>query len=206
MSPKTIILILSIVAATLLVNILWVFTPNKISPELQSILLPEPKPLQTFTLIDQHKQAFNLERLQGQWTFLFFGYTSCPDICPPAMMVLKTVYEHFKQQAQIFSNIQVVFVSVDPQRDKPEQLFDYVAYFNPEFLGVTGMTEEIDNLARQLGGGYIKEQTDNVDEYQFAHTSTFFLIDPQKRLYAKFSQPHIAKTIIRQYIQIRTLD
>jgi protein SCO1/2 len=196
---------LTLVITTLLslASFFWLFSHRQNSPDLQAILWPEPKPLQAFTLIDQHQQPFTLERLNGKWTFLFFGYTSCPDICPTTMTVLKTVYERLQQDLkETPTKIQVVFISVDPQRDTPKQLAEYVAFFNQEFIGVTGVETEINGLTRTLGAGYLKQPGGTAGDYQISHTSTIFLIDPQQRLYAGFSPPQVPETIVSQSLKL----
>jgi protein SCO1/2 len=186
-----------------LASFFWLFSRSQNVSDLQPILWPEPKPLQAFTLVDQHQQPFTLERLNGKWTFLFFGYTSCPDICPTTMTVLKTVYERLQQEiTETPAKIQVVFISVDPQRDMPKQLAEYVAFFNQEFIGVTGVEAEINGLTRQLGAGYLKQPVGTAGDYQISHTSTIFLIDPQQRLYAGFSPPQVPETIVNQSLKL----
>jgi len=207
MSKKTVIIILifTLIIPLTLWNISQFLTRKPVLPsELQGILWPEPKPLQTFTLIDQHQQPFSLEHLKGKWTFLFFGYTYCPDICPTSMVVLKTVYKHL-QQKSIALDLQVVFVSVDPARDTSTIILDYLEYFSKEFVGLTGTAKDIEEFARQIGAGYIKQTNDQTGGYQVNHTSTFFLIDPQARLHAGFPPPHIPQTIVNQFLQIRSI-
>jgi protein SCO1/2 len=206
MSRKTILLVLIFLVTPLgLWNAYQLFSHKANYPELQGVLWPEPKPLAEFALIDQRKQPFNLERLKGKWTFVFFGYTYCPDICPTAMATLKTVFEHLQPKPEVMSETQVVFVSVDPPRDTPEQLSDYLKYFNEEFIGATGTADEIEEFARQMGAGYLQQPATTEGGYQISHTGTFFLIDPQARFYARFSQPHIPKTIVSQYLKIRSI-
>ena len=208
MSKKTVILI--VVLVVIMPLTVWnvsqfLSRQPTFPPELQGILWPEPKPLRDFTLVNQHKQPFNLQHLEGKWTLMFFGYTYCPDICPTSMLVLKTVYEHLQQKLGVGFNLQIVFVSVDPARDTTSVLLDYLGYFSKDFIGVTGTTENIDGLTRQIGAGYMQQPADKTGNYQVNHTGTFFLIDPQARLYAGFPQPHIPKTIVGQFLQIRSI-
>lgn len=198
-------LLLVILVTTLLTlgSFFWLFSPPQRSPELQAVLWPEPKPLSAFTLVDQQQQPFTLERLKDKWTFLFFGYTACPDICPTTMTILKTVYELLEQRIKAISTIQVVFISVDSQRDTPKQLAEYVAFFNKKFIGVTGTETEIHGLTRTMGAGYMKQPVGTTGDYQISHTSTIFLIDPDMRLYAGFSPPLVPETIVNQYLKIR---
>jgi cytochrome oxidase Cu insertion factor (SCO1/SenC/PrrC family) len=100
--------------------------------------------------IDQDRQAFGLDRLEGRWSLMFFGFTNCPDICP---MTLGTLAQAEKQledlpQAQ---RPQVILVSVDARRDTPERLASYVRFFGPSFTGITAPQEIVEDFARQMG-------------------------------------------------------
>ena len=184
---------------------LWMLPNKTIPPELQGVLRPEPKPLRTFELSDQYRQAFNLERLKDKWSFVFFGYTYCPDICPTTLSTLTGVVKQLQEDPQGLSNIQVVFVSVDPQRDTPDVLESYLKYFNEAFQGVTGAQQDIDRLTRQFGAAYMKEPETTPGQYLVSHTSSIFLVDPYGQLIAAFSPPHDANTIVDQFRQMRSL-
>ncbi|MCF6224703.1 MAG: SCO family protein [Xanthomonadales bacterium] len=176
-------------------------TGNTAPAELMGVLRPAPKPLTTFQLIDRKGEAFGLDNLRGKWTFVFFGFTFCPDVCPTTLSMLKAVNKHLENSGDS-DNSQVLFVSVDPARDTAEILDKYIAYFNDDFLAATGSKEEIDNFTHQLAAGYIIEPETAPGEYQVAHTSAIFLIDPQASVVATFSQPHNPETIVQQYFQI----
>lgn len=172
-------------------------------PELEGILRPGFHQLQPFELTDHDGAVFNRGRLQNKWTFVFFGYTSCPDICPATLYVLDAVQGQIEDKTGAApEDMQVLFVSVDPKRDTPEVLASYVAYFNKKFIGATADQTEIDRLAAQFGADYILEQETLPGEYLVAHTSAIFLLDPLGRLVATFSQPHYASTIVSQYERI----
>ena len=183
----------------------WMLPDKTVPPELQGVLRPEPRPLRTFELSDQYRQAFNLERLKGEWSFVFFGYTYCPDICPTTLSVLTGVVKQLQTDPQGLTNIQVVFVSVDPRRDTPDILEAYLKYFNEAFQGVTGAQQDIDSLTRQFGAGYMVEPETRPGEYLVSHTSSIFLVDPYGQLIAAFPPPHDANTIVEQFRQIRSL-
>ena len=183
----------------------WMLPDKTVPPELQGVLRPEPRPLRTFELSDQYRQAFNLERLKGEWSFVFFGYTYCPDICPTTLSALTGVVKQLQKDPQGLTNIQVVFVSVDPQRDTPDILEAYLKYFNEAFQGVTGAQQDIDSLTRQFGAGYMIEPETRPGEYLVSHTSSIFLVDPYGQLIAAFPPPHDANTIVEQFRQIRSL-
>lgn len=183
----------------------WTLQERTVPPELQGVLRPVPKPLQAFELGDQHQQPFNLEDLRGKWSFVFFGYTYCPDICPTTLSTLTGVTSRLENDPQGLSDIQVVFVSVDPGRDTPEVLRDYLRYFNTAFRGITGTQQAVVSLAGQFGAGFVKEEESGPGQYLISHTSSIFLVDPNAQLQAAFSPPHDPGTIVELFRQIRAL-
>lgn len=171
--------------------------------ELEGVLRPEFRMLRPFKLTDHNEVLFDQERLKGKWTMVFFGYTSCPDICPATLYVLNSVQGLLEDETgEVPEDMQVVFVSVDPERDTTEQLAAYITHFNKKFIGATADKAEIDKLVNQFGAGYILEQETAPGQYLVAHTSAIFLVDPFGRLVASFSQPHYPATITTQYKKI----
>jgi protein SCO1/2 len=190
----------------LLAAVLWWMLPDKpLAPELRGVLRPEARTLEAFELVDQHDQPFTRERLAGKWSFVFFGYTYCPDICPTTLATLTSVAATLRQDPQASPDFQVIFVSVDPGRDTPDVLAGYMKYFSDEFLGLTGSQSDIDAVTAQFGAGYAREAETASGEYLISHTSSIFLVDPGVRLRAAFSPPHSAATIVDQFRQIRAL-
>jgi len=189
----------------LVMAVTYVLTkPPERPAELEGVLRPDFRLLLPFELTDQNNAVFDEKRLLNKWTFVFFGYTSCPDVCPATLYVLSAVQGLLVDETgKIPDDMQVVFISVDPTRDTPEKLAKYVSYFNKDFIGATADKTEIDKLARQFGAGYIIEDKNAAGEYDVSHTSAIFLIDPYGRLVATFSQPHQASTIVSQYKKIR---
>ena len=179
--------------------------PPERPAELKGVLRPDFRLLHPFKLTDHNNTVFDEKRLQGKWSFVFFGYTSCPDVCPATLYVLSSVHGLLVDETGgIPDDMQVVFISVDPARDTPEKLADYITYFNKDFIGTTADKTEIDKLTRQFGAGYIFEEETSAGVYNVAHTSAIFLVDPYGRLVASFSQPHQPATIVSQYKKIRT--
>jgi len=166
-------------------------------------LLPNPRALAPFQLVDQQGAPFDLARLKNHWSLIFFGYTHCPDVCPTTLTDLKTTLKLLHQQYPDVEFPQVIFVSVDPDRDTPEVLRRYVAYFNPEFLGVTGSTEAIVAFSRQLNAffTYVKPDPDATD-YPVDHSASVSLIDPRGRLHAIFSPPLDPRAVAHDYAAI----
>lgn len=181
--------------------------PITIPSELQGVLRPAPKALREFNLVGHDGEPVTLDRLKSKWTLLFFGYTYCPDICPTALAVLSAMFQRLEQHPGVVSDTQVLFVSVDPQRDKPEKLAEYVAYFDKRFAAATGEVKEIDGLVRQIGAGYQiePEEEDGSGNYLVSHTASIFLVDPQARLRGAFSFPHDPETLTELYLRIREL-
>lgn len=171
--------------------------------ELESVILNEPRPLEPFTLVDHDGKALTPEQLKGHWTLLFFGYTHCPDICPTTLAVLKGVAQKLESDPELAASTRTLFVSVDPKRDTPEQLKQYITYFNPAFVAATGSRNEIDNLTMQVGAVYMFEGDTRRDDYIVNHSATILLIDPQGRFYARFNAPHTASGIADTYRRVR---
>ncbi len=169
--------------------------------ELQAVMRDQFKPIRTFHLVDQNNAAFDETNLKHRWSFVFFGYTSCPDICPNTLSVLSATRQLLKEETR--QNTQFVFVSVDPERDTQEVLKSYMNYFNKRFTGATADKPEIDKLTRQFGASYKRDAPTESGPYTISHTSAVFLVDPYKRHIATFSQPHYAATIASLYEKIR---
>lgn len=157
-------------------------------------VLPKAKDLKPFNLATADGKPFTVESLRNKYTFLFFGYTSCPDVCPTTLKVLGTLYSDLAKKNQ-HRDVQVVFVSVDPRRDKPDVLKKYVAYFHKDFIGVTGNEAQIANLAKQLGASYEVLYDGKSDNYPVNHTGLLFVTNPDARYAAIFSPPHEADLI-----------
>ena len=108
-------------------------------------ILTRPMELDNFELIDQNNQTFNSESLKGNWTILFFGYTNCPDVCPTTIYKLAEVKNDVNQNLPS-KNFNTVLVTLDPDRDTPERLDEYIGYFDESMLGVTGTYKNIQSF------------------------------------------------------------
>jgi len=163
-------------------------------------LLPDPRPLAEFHLLDHAGSPFTLDRLRGSWSLMFFGFTHCPDVCPSTLYDLNLVSAQLSQPGgDGEAPLQVVFVSIDPERDSPATLSRYVAYFNPEFTGVSGTHEELAALTRQLGIAYqIGEHKPGAEAYDVLHSSSVVLTDPDGQLRGAFAAPLDADRMARE--------
>lgn len=166
-------------------------------------LLPEPRLLADFRLVDQDGAPFTREALRGQWTFLAIGYTHCPDICPTTLATFDAIASGIGTGAGERAPARFLFVSIDPGRDTPERLAQYVRYFNPEFLGATGEEVQLRAFAAQLGLAYAKvEGEDTALGYLMDHSGSILLIDPEGRLTAIFSAPHDSALMALDFLAI----
>ena len=171
--------------------------------QLQGVLRPEYRSLQPFTLTDQRQRRFDQTSLRGKWSMIFFGYLSCPDICPLTLHELNSFWRLLRDESGSDpQHLQIVFVSVDPARDSPQQLGEYVSHFNRHFIAATGSKAQIDRLASQFGAGYALEPETAPGQYLVRHSSAIFLVDPLGRSVATFSQPHYASTLLTQFRRI----
>ena len=114
------------------------------------------------------------------------GFTSCPDICPTTLTVLKAVRQRLGDSA---NRPRFLLISVDPQRDRPDRLDTYVKFFDPAFIAATGRITELDKLARSLGFTYERIEGASPGSYTMDHSSSLILIDPQARLAGYFRPP-----------------
>ncbi len=181
----------------------WLLVKRPDPPaELQGVINPRFKELQAFSLDSSHG-PFSEQNFQGKWSFVFFGYTSCPDICPTTLHTLNQFYSLLKDDQAELDDIQIIFVSVDPARDTVPKLAEYVGYFNPDFIGATTNERQIEGFTKQFGAGFIIEPETAPEQYIVIHTSAIFLVDPFGRHVASFSQPHYAATLHSQFKKIR---
>lgn len=147
-------------------------------------LYPESKALNEFALLDQDGEAFTGENLQGLWSFVFFGYTTCPDICPMTLSEMARLQAMLPEALR--HNTQFLFVTVDPERDTVEQLHQYLPFFNAEITGLTGSTDAIASFARQMGVASAKIPQEG-GSYLVDHSVRVFLLNPEGERYALFS-------------------
>lgn len=170
--------------------------PPSGTPDIPGLLWPDPPMVGAFELKDADGRPFSQAQILGKWSFLFFGFTHCPDVCPTTLATLKTVDASLRSDPVYQARGQMVFVSVDPERDDAKTLKEYIAYFNPAFKAVTGTDAGLRQLTGALGVLYAKVDTNAPDGYSIDHTASIFLLDPQGRLVALFSLPHDARQIV----------
>lgn len=151
-----------------------------------AIELERPRILDEFSLLADSGREFSTNDLAGRWTLVFFGFTHCPDICPTTMSTLNSFYQTLDEETR--ADTDIVLVSVDPKRDTPEKLHDYVRYFNKDFRGLTGEFLDLKRFANQLNVPFNKVPLED-GNYTVDHGSQVVLINPRGHYHAFFRAP-----------------
>lgn len=169
---------------------------------LQDVLTPEFKPLKAFSLVDNHNNPFTLDQLQGNWTFLVFGYTHCPDICPATLSQLTNLNQVMVKTLDKAMLPKFLFISVDPARDSVKSLNEYINYFDDGFVAATGAAKNIKTFEDQFTVFHHYDTPDSDGNYAVTHSAEIFLVDPNARIVAKFTPPISIKKVTRQYQEL----
>ncbi|WP_295427647.1 SCO family protein [uncultured Thiodictyon sp.] len=126
-------------------------------------------------------ETLDLKDLRGQVVLIYFGYTWCPDICPTNLAFIAAALKALTPEE--LARVQVLFISVDPQRDDPRRLARYAGYFHPRIRGVTGSADQLAAAARRYGAAYRRvEQSDSALGYLVDHSAYTYLVDPRGAL------------------------
>lgn len=135
-----------------------------------------PLEVPDFELMSASGQPFRFSQTQGQFNLIYFGYTFCPDVCPLTLVDLKEALQGLPEEAQV----NVIFISVDPERDTPEVVERYVSSFGPEFIGLTDDYSKIEEVMLAYGAYAEKEKTpDSAAGYLVSHTARVYLMTPE---------------------------
>ena len=157
-----------------------------------------------FELTDHNNNAFTPENIKGKWTFWFFGFTHCPDICPITLGTLSASVNKLKTEYNIEDDINIVFVSVDPQRDNIAALKTYVNAFSEHAIGVTASDEKLAPFLKNMGIIAIKQDNNGeLANYLVDHSSAVYLIAPDTGISAYFGAPHTAENFAEDFLTIR---
>jgi protein SCO1 len=143
------------------------------------MVFQSPQPAKVFTLTGPGGQPVSLSDYRGKLVVLYFGYTYCPDVCPTTLADLGQAMEKLGKKAD---GVQVVMVTVDPERDTPERLAEYVSFFNPTFAGLSGTPDQIAAAATPFGIYYEKHEGTPASGYLVDHTATISVLDREGRL------------------------
>lgn len=147
-----------------------------------SIIFPAGRDITDFSLVTTKETVFTPKNLQQHWTLLFFGFTHCPNVCPTTLSMLGKAYQTLHEH---YPDLQIVLVSLDPERDNIPSLAQYTANFNPNIIGVSGNIQELRKLQSQLG--IFSERSIGDDaHYSLQHTASILLINPHGKWVGMF--------------------
>jgi len=174
----------------------------------QSVLriVPQPIPVPDAKLTRMDGKPFGKKALEGKWTFLYFGYTLCPDVCPTELTALAEVADLLRREG-VQSRWQQVFVSVDPERDTPEQLGKFVSYFDPQIIAATGEQTELRIMAQPIGVGWEKAALPTANDapsnsYLVNHTTSILLVSPDATVVGVYPTPHNPEAMVKAYLAV----
>lgn len=158
-------------------------------------------PVSDVPFINEEGQSVSKQQNLGKWSFLFFGYTFCPDICPTTLSVMQQMWMQLSPEVQ--ETTQVVFVSVDIERDTPEQLKTYMDYFEPAFTAFTGNEKSLHSFTAELNAVYAKvdrlNEAGEVDPelgYLMDHSANIAILDPSGNYYGFIKPPFTPKKML----------
>lgn len=169
--------------------------------EIAGFIYPEPQAVAPFKLTQHDGSPFDAQALQGHWSFVYFGYTYCPDVCPTTLADLSRVQQAL-EAAGLDADNRYFFVSVDPKRDTPKRLGEYVVHFNKKFVGVTGDADALKRFTQPIGIAYAFPEGTSGDDYAVDHSSVVVLFGPDARLHAVFSSPHRPDAMVEGFRKI----
>ncbi len=157
----------------------------------------------SFTLTDHNQKPFTVDDIRSKWTFWFFGFTNCPDICPITLGTLSATVDQLQQEHGI-DDVYIIFVSVDPDRDQPEQLKSYVSAFSSRVIGVTADQHNLNAFMKNMGVVAVKQENEiSPGDYLINHSSSVFLIAPDTGINAIFGSPHTVANFKQDYLALR---
>lgn len=175
----------------------WLSQGNN-SHEVKATVLPESRPLPQFELQNTQNASVTPESLKGSWTWVFFGFTHCPDVCPGTLAAMRDTMPLIEGDKP-----GVLFISLDPERDTLDKLGEYTKWFNPSFEAATGDIPSLNKAAQAMGIAWSKVEDENSDNYQIAHTSWVILLNPSAQIQAWFSPPHLPQEMAQDFMAIR---
>jgi protein SCO1/2 len=202
MSSKSLLIVVAMAATALGVASWLLVGPRDVPlPAINGYVLTVPRALPALELVDEHGARFESQAFAGHWSFLYFGYTYCPDICPLTLVELAALKEQLAAELPD-KRIEYYLVSVDPKRDTPERLREYVAYFDPAFRALTGEPATLAEFAAATETVFSVPDGQGLDNYLVSHSSNVVLLDPQGELRAVLTPPHDPARLAADFSEI----
>ena len=202
MGLQRILMIIGLAAMAVVAG-LWLqlrMSAPAVPPETNATLLRTARPVGDVRLQDTLGNELSLQQLKGRWSLVFFGFTHCPDVCPTTLAILSQVARRLENLPQA-QQPQLVFITVDPERDVPEVMKGYVEHFDKNMIGLTGELSQVEALAAQLGVAFQKIPLDQ-GGYSMDHSAAIFMLNPGAELNAIISAPHSVEGIAGDYRKI----
>ena len=183
---------------------MWQSSRPPTLPEVEQAYVIDPaRSIKWSELIAHDETVYTPENLLGKWSYLYMGYRSCPDACPTALGVLSKVSKQLSAlNLKDEQKPQFLFLSVDPRRDTPKLLAEYVQFFGEDFIGVTGDNIQLKAVALQLGGLFYVPEAPETDAYEVGHSDSIYLMNPAGKLRLISRPPHDAEIIVRNHLEI----
>lgn len=172
---------------------------DQLRDDFGTVVLPQPRAPSPFRLVRNDEIPFTEADLRGAWTLAYFGFTHCPDICPVTLAVLAEARRQLSE-THADAPFNVALFTVDPERDTPDVLTEFVAYFHPDFVGVTGEHIVLATLAREVSVAFAKvpSQTDP-DGYVVDHTGNIVIFNPRGHYHGYIRLPHTPERVLTAY-------
>lgn len=202
MGLQRILMVIGLAALAVVAGI-WLqlrMSASDVPPQTNATLLRAARPVGDVRLQDTLGNEFTFQQLQGRWSLVFFGFTHCPDVCPTTLAILGQVARRLEELPEA-QRPQLVFVTVDPERDVPAIVKGYVEHFDKQMIGLTGELAQVESLAEKMGVAFQKVPLDQ-GGYSMDHSAAIFLLNPRAELNAIISAPHSVEGISEDYRKI----
>ena len=197
---KTVLILIAVIALVIGATVSKVLRPTPLEKtqlaEAGIFLFDAPRTIPAIQLTSSQGERWSNADLQGHWNLLFFGYTFCPDVCPTTMAELRQLTQGLPEAER--QNLQITMISVDPNRDTPEKLKEYLGFFDPHFAGATGESDELAKLAKALSIAYIEPDTSQ-ENYLVDHSGQVVMVDDKGR-YVGFIRPPLRPEQLSQLL------
>ena len=198
MIKKNLYVVLFLMTAAIALTVLVEFFFRRPYSFHGTVITP-PLPVTDFSLQTANNEKFRLTDQKGKIVLLFFGYTSCPDVCPVTLATFKQVYEKLGDDAQ---KVRFVMITADPDRDTPEIVSAYTARFNPEFIGLSGDITKLELIWKELGVFVEKQDSGSAAGYLVSHTASVYVLDQNGSLFMTFPYGTTATAMTDDIVQM----
>lgn len=170
--------------------------------DIHGLYLLHPIPITNFELVDQNNNMLTLDSLANHWSLLFFGFTHCAMVCPVTLSSLNLFYQMLEKNLSLKNMPQIIFITIDPEKDTTERLKKYLMQFNPHFIGARTTLENTQKIKQQFHVFSEKAHSDANKSDQFNHSTEIILVNPQAEIQAYFYYPHDPNQLAKDYRNI----